>query len=232
MAKPHILVVEDEPSIQEGLRDVLLFHGYDVEVVGDGLQGLALAKTGRYHLILLDVMLPGMNGLDVCRALREKDKSQPVLMLTAKGDEEDVVKGLQLGADDYVSKPFSIRELLARIESLLRRSGKWSREKETLVWGDLKVDPTNMVAHIGENPVELTRREVDLLLYLMAHADRPVGRQELLKEVWGYGHTQMDTRTVDIHVTKLRRKIEKDPEEPRLIETVRGEGYRMGKQAS
>jgi two-component system, OmpR family, response regulator RegX3 len=228
MSKPSILIVEDEESIRKGLCDVFVYNGYEVDAVADGKEGLKRAQTGRYHLILLDIMLPGLDGLSVCNEIRKLDRGQPVIMLTAKGDEEDIIKGLKLGADDYVPKPFSVRELVARVEAVLRRSRKLTEEREKVAWGGMEIDPRNLWAKINGKTIELTRREVDILRYLIQCSDRPVGRQELLKEVWGYGNAQMETRTVDIHITKLRRKVEKDPEEPRLILTIRGEGYKIG----
>lgn len=226
--KPSILIVEDEESIRKGLCDVFVYNGYEVDSATDGKDGLRKAQTGRYHLILLDIMLPNLDGLSICNEIRKLDRGQPIILLTAKGDEEDIIKGLKLGADDYVPKPFSVRELVARVEAVLRRSRKLTDEKEKVVWRGLEIDPRNLWATIAGKTIELTRREVDILRYLIECSDRPVNRQELLKEVWGYGNTQMETRTVDIHITKLRRKVEKDPENPTLILTIRGEGYKIG----
>lgn len=226
--KGRVLIVEDENAIRAGLADVFVFNGYEVEAVADGRAGLRLALTGKFHLVILDIMLPELDGLTVCNEIRKKDRTQPVIMLTAKGDENDIVNGLKLGADDYVPKPFSVRELLARCEAVLRRSPKLTFEHSLVTCGALTVDPVHLTASVAGKSVELTRREADILRYLIRYQDRPVSRQELLKEVWGYGNAQMDTRTVDIHMTKLRRKIEADPENPRTIVTVRGEGYRMG----
>lgn len=228
ISKNRILIVEDEEKIRQGLVDVFVYHGYEVKAVDDGLEALKEALSGNYHLVILDVMLPGKNGFEVCNEIRQKDRSQPIVMLTAKGDEEDVVQGLKLGADDYVTKPFSVRELLARCESVLRRSPKLSLEKQKMAWGSFWIDPVNLVLETSSGNIELTRREVDLLRYFLQHSQRPISRQELLKEVWAYQNPQMDTRTVDIHITKLRKKIEKDPEKPALILTVRGEGYKLG----
>src|SRR4030095_13348742 len=212
--RTKILIVEDEEAIRTGLVDVFVYHGFEVVAVGEGKEGLKKALSGLFHLVVLDVMLPGLDGFTICDEIRKKDRSQPILLLTAKGDEEDIVKGLKLGADDYVPKPFSVRELVARAEAVLRRSPKLMSEKEKIRWGDYEIDPKNLEIRGPSKNAELTRREVDLLRYLIKHADRPVGRKELLKEVWGYGNTEMETRTVDIHITKLRRKIEPDPEHP------------------
>jgi two-component system response regulator RegX3 len=225
--KAKILIVEDEDAIRDGLCDVFIYNGYEVHAVANGKEGLKEALTGRYHLVILDVMLPGMDGLAICNEVRKVDRAQPIILLTAKGDEEDIIQGLKLGADDYIPKPFSVRELVARAEAVLRRSPKLNFEREMIHWGPFEIDPANLEAKVGGKEIELTRRELDLIRYLIKHAERPVSRHELLKEVWGYGNTQMETRTVDIHITKLRRKIEPDPQEPTYLVTVRGEGYRM-----
>lgn len=226
--KNKILIAEDEEKIRQGLVDVFVYHGYEVLAVESGDLALREALSGNYHLVILDVMLPEMNGFEICNEIRKKDRSQPVIMLTAKGDEEDIIQGLKLGADDYITKPFSVRELLARCESVLRRSSKLQVEKQKISWDIWVIDPLNLLLETPQGKLELTRREVDLLRYLIQHSNRPISRQELLKEVWGYQNPQMDTRTVDIHITKLRKKIEKDPENPTFILTVRGEGYRIG----
>lgn len=231
MLKPSVLIVEDEEPIRKGLCDVFVYNGYDVDWASDGRDGLRKALTGRYHLVVLDVMLPSVDGLTICNEIRKLDRGQPIIMLTAKGDEDDIIKGLRLGADDYIPKPFSVRELVARAEAVLRRSQKLTEEKVKVRWDGMEIDPRNLWAVVDGTTVELTRREVDILRYLIRFSDRPVGRKELLKEVWGYGNTSMDTRTVDIHMTKLRKKIEKDPENPRRIVTVRGEGYKIGTTA-
>jgi len=229
MEKTRILIAEDEESIRRGLVDVFVYYGYEVHAVESGVEALKEALSGGYHLILLDVMLPEMDGFRICDEIRKKDRSQPIVMLTAKGDEEDILRGLKLGADDYVAKPFSVRELLARCEAVLRRSPKLQVEKQKILWGELALDPVNLTLQCPKGEVELTRRESDLLRYLIKNAAKPVSRQELLKEVWGYHNPQMDTRTVDIHITKLRRKIEEDSENPRILLTLRGEGYRICK---
>jgi two-component system response regulator RegX3 len=226
--KVSLLIVEDEDSIRKGLCDVFVYQGYDVDAVADGKEGLKKALSGQYHLIILDIMLPGMDGFEVCNKIRKVDRAQPILMLTAKGDEDDIIAGLKQGADDYVTKPFSVRELVARVEAVLRRSPKLMAESEKITWGDLVIDPQNLILQHQENNIELTQREVDILRYLIKCSNRPVDRQELLKEVWGYGNAQMETRTVDIHMAKLRRKIEADTQEPKLIVTIRGKGYKIG----
>jgi DNA-binding response OmpR family regulator len=224
---PKILIVEDEEAILKGLCDVFVFNNYEVETAMNGKEGLDKALTGNYHLILLDIMLPEIDGLTICNKIRQKDRSQPIIMLTAKGDEEDIIQGLKLGADDYIPKPFSVRELLARVEAVLRRSQKLNHSKAIFSFCNMDVDPDNLTLVKNEQVIELTRREVDILRYLMSIQERPVNRQELLKEVWGYSNTNMDTRTVDIHIAKLRKKIEDDAQEPKIITTVRGEGYKL-----
>ncbi len=226
--KVSILVVEDEDAIRDGLADVFVYHGYDVTAVADGREGLERALSGAYHLIVLDLMLPSVDGFTICDEVRRKDRSQPIVMLTAKGDEDDIIRGLESGADDYVTKPFSVRELVARVEAVLRRSQKLVADHEKVRWEGMTVDPRTLTAQVSGRTIELTRRETDILRYLIRNADRPVSRKELLGEVWGYRDPDIETRTVDIHIAKLRRKIEEDPDAPRRIRTVRGEGYRIG----
>lgn len=225
--KPRLLIVEDEEAILKGLCDVFVFNGYDVDVADNGRVGLEKASQGSYHLILLDIMLPEIDGLTICNEIRKRDRHQPIIMLTAKSDEDDIIRGLKFGADDYVSKPFSIKELVARVEAVLRRSQKLSFDQQEIIWGDFHIDPHNLILKTSKDTIELTRREVDILRYLIQFQMRPVSRQELLKEVWGYNNPNMDTRTVDIHMAKLRKKIEINPDEPEIIVTVRGEGYRI-----
>ncbi len=227
-AKPRLLIVEDEPAILEGLTDVFVYNGYDVDTAADGETGLRMALAGGHHLILLDVMLPGLDGFTVCDRIRDVDRQQPIILLTAKTSEEDIVRGLRLGADDYVPKPFSVRELLARVEAVLRRSGRLRRDLKEFDVGDVRIDPDNLVARRGDEEIPLTRRELEILLYLSRRRSSPVSRQELLREVWGYGNVEwIETRTVDIHVAKLRRKLERDSAHPELLLTVRGEGYQL-----
>lgn len=226
--KLHILVVEDEEAIRTGLVDVFVYHGYEVDSTADGREGLRKAETGKFDLILLDVMLPSMNGFDVCNEIRKTDRDQPIIMLTAKVTEEDIVAGLRLGADDYMAKPFSITELVLRVEAVLRRSRTQMTLSHHLQLGELEVDTRNMSGQRGEETVVFTRREVDILQFLAANTERPVSREELLTEVWGYARNlDIETRTVDIHIAKLRRKIELDPKEPSFLVTVRSAGYRL-----
>ncbi len=226
--KLRILVVEDEEAIRTGLVDVFVYHGYEVESTADGREGLRTAQTGKFDLILLDVMLPSMNGFDVCNEIRKTDRDQPIVMLTAKVTDEDIVAGLRLGADDYVAKPFSITELVLRVEAVLRRSRSHTELSSRLQLGELEVDTLNMSGQVGEELVVFTRREIDILQFLAANTERPVSREELLTEVWGYARNlDIETRTVDIHIAKLRRKIEPDPKEPSFLVTVRSAGYRL-----
>ena len=226
-----ILVIEDEPAIRSGLIDVLVYHGYEVTSAEDGVRGLAQVLNGRFDLILLDIMLPGMNGFDVCNEIREADKIVPIIMLTAKVSDEDIVHGLRLGADDYVAKPFSVEQLVLRIAAVLRRTR--ADEVSEIVLSAIPeskivIDSQNLSATRGSETIPFTRREMDILVYLAAHSERPVPRDELLTEVWGYArNSDIETRTVDIHVAKLRRKLELDPKQPAHLITVRGAGYRL-----
>lgn len=227
--KPRLLIVEDEQAIRTGLVDVFVFHGFDVVFAVDGPSGLAQAKTGKFDLILLDVMLPGMNGFDICNAIRENDRKQPIIMLTARNTDEDIVQGLALGADDYVSKPFSVAQLVLRVQAVLRRSGFDADDSVPLQLGlAITIDTRNLSAQVRGESVAFTRREMDILEYLHKHHERPVPREELLHRIWGYARElDIETRTVDIHLAKLRRKIEVDPKQPVFLQTVRGGGYRL-----
>jgi DNA-binding response OmpR family regulator len=223
--KPRILVVEDEANIREGVCDVLAFHGYSPEPVADGEIALRRALSEEYALLILDVMLPGMNGLEVCSKVRAGQRELPILMLTAKGSEDDVVEGFRVGADDYVCKPFSVRELSARVKVLLKRSGVLSEQGAFSV-GPWKVDAgRNKASRQGEE-VELSPRESAILLLLCSERGRIVSRRRLLSQVWKLNNPdQIETRTVDMHVAKLRKKLDRDGSSP--IETVRGQGYRL-----
>jgi two-component system response regulator RegX3 len=228
-AKPRILVVEDEAAIRDGLADVLVYHGYRVDAVGDGKEGLAKALSGKYDLILLDVMLPGRDGFSICDEVRKVDRDQPIIMLTAKTSDDDIVNGLTLGADDYIAKPFAIAQLVLRVKAVLRRS-KTGQELAAQIRldGDIEIDTRNLSGRRGDEPLAFTRREIEILQYLHSNAERPVSRAELLTRVWGYDrNADIETRTVDIHIAKLRRKIEPDSKEPRNLVTVRGAGYRL-----
>ncbi|GAA5183375.1 response regulator transcription factor [Rugosimonospora acidiphila] len=220
-----ILVVDDDPTVSDVVRRYLERAGYDVTLAGDG--PAALTEFGRRQpdLVVLDLMLPGIDGLEVCRRLRSRADEVPIVMLTALGEESDRVLGLQLGADDYVTKPFSPRELVLRVQSVLRRSlARPVPDQETLVDGGLRVDADRRVATLAGAELALTVREFDLLVFLMRHPGRAFKRSELLDAVWGW--TFGDQSTVTVHVRRLREKIERDPAEPERILTVWGVGYR------
>jgi two-component system response regulator RegX3 len=226
--KIRILVIEDEPAIREGLIDVLVFHQYEVDSAADGPDGLQKALSGRFDLVLLDIMLPGIDGYEICDRIRTADPDQPIIMLTAKTADEEIVQGLKLGADDYVSKPFSIQQLVLRIEAVLRRSQVGVTQARTISLGGMTIDTANLVAQGDQGEIAFTKREIELLSYLAQNTDRPISREELLVKVWGYAkNLEIETRTVDIHIAKIRRKIEKDPKSPAHLVTVRGAGYRL-----
>ncbi len=224
----RILVVEDEKAIRTGLIDVLVFHGYEVDSAATGPEGLEKALTGKFELILLDIMLPGMDGYAICDRIRAVDRNQPIIMLTAKSSDEEIIQGLQLGADDYVAKPFSIQQLVLRIEAVLRRSQVGQKHARTLNIGNIEIDTENLSGLNGTDEIVFTKREMEVLSYLAQNSERPVSRDELLSKVWGYARgLALETRTVDIHIAKIRRKIEADPKEPAKLITVRGAGYRL-----
>ncbi len=225
MAK--ILIVEDEPAMQLGLKDNLEFEGYEVEIAGDGEKGLEMIRNHPYHLVLLDIMLPRMSGLDVCRKVREEKNKVPIVLLTAKGEEIDKVLGLELGADDYVTKPFSLRELLARIKAILRRADAPEQGMSETQIGRLKVNFAKYQASDDSGEVRLSHKEFEILHFLHQHRNEPVSRYQLLEEVWGYDDSQPTTRTVDNFILRLRQYVEKDPKDPHIILTVHGSGYKM-----
>ena len=229
MKKIKILIVEDEVAIREGLIDVFVYHGYDVDSSGHGTEGLEKALTGQYDLILLDVMLPGLNGFEICNQIREHDRDQAIIMLTAKSSDEDIIEGLSLGADDYVAKPFSIAQLVLRVQAVLRRTQSVVDQQNIIQLGDeITIDSQNLAGSRGEHSLTFTRREMDIILYLYANSQRPDSRDELLHKVGGYAeNVDLETRTVDIHIAKLRRKIEADSANPQYLVTVRGAGYRL-----
>jgi DNA-binding response OmpR family regulator len=220
-----ILIVEDEPNMRLGLKDNLEFDGYSVELAENGTQGLELITSKSFDLILLDVMLPGMSGLDVCKKAREKGLTTPILLLTAKSEEMDKVLGLELGADDYVTKPFSLRELLARIKAILRR-GDLKQSTKTTTFGKLSVNFETYTSSNMNGPVRMSHKEYDILHYLFQRRNEIVTRYDLLQHVWGYEESPT-TRTVDNFIVKLRQKIEVDPNDPKIIITVHGTGYKL-----
>ena len=223
----RILVIEDEESLAVGIRDALQHAGYQVEMAHDGLAGLELIRSGEFNLVVLDLMLPGMNGIDLLQTLRAEKLDTRVLILTARAEEPDVVKGLEVGADDYMTKPFSPAELVARVTAQFRRRDLDSAPPEHMeLPGGIKVDLDRLEVHRPTGLVPLTPREGDILRYLIQHRDRVVTRDDLLVDVWHYSNGKVETRTVDIHIVGLRRKVEPDPSQPTLIQTVRGKGYR------
>jgi DNA-binding response OmpR family regulator len=222
----RVLVVEDESAILQGLRDNLEFEGYEVFTATDGIAGLELIRGHDPHLIVLDLMLPRLSGYELCRKLRAEGVHTPILMLTARGEEADRVLGLDLGADDYVTKPFSVRELMARVRALLRRSAHDEVLPNALEFGDVRVDFTRYEALRGGRKVELTRKEFGLLRLLAAREGAVVTRDELLEKVWGYDATPT-TRTVDNHLAALRAKLERDAGDPCHLVTVHGVGYKL-----
>lgn len=226
--KAKLLLIEDEQAILRGLIDVFLYHGYDVDAAEDGRQGLEKALHGKYDLILLDIMLPRLDGFTVCNLIREQDRQVPIIMLTAKSSEQDIIAGLTLGADDYIAKPFSVRELVLRVQAVLKRSANTAAPLAVIELGGRRIDCVNLCNLNDSTPGYYSRREIDILQYLKRHHDRPVSRGELLEQVWGYRQADaLETRTVDIHIAKLRRKIEANPKRPAFLVTVRGEGYRL-----
>ncbi|MHC4472968.1 MAG: response regulator transcription factor [Planctomycetota bacterium] len=230
--KQSLLIVEDEPAVARGLVDAFEFRGFRVDLAEDGEAALAKALEGRYDAIILDIMLPKLSGFDVMERMREEGDTTPTIMLTARGEEEDRVRGLMAGADDYVVKPFSITELVARVEANLRRRQMDLSPPGLLTFETVEVDlERHRVVREGR-PEELPSRETDLLRYLMRHRDRVVSREELLENVWEYPNVKgVETRTVDNYVVRLRQKVEPDPQSPRVVLTVRGKGYRYGWEA-
>jgi len=224
--KTRILIVEDEPAMVAGLRDNFEYEGYDVISAGDGVQGLERALSEQPDLVVLDVMMPRMSGLDVCKQLKAKRPALPIIMLTARGQEIDKVVGLELGADDYVTKPFSIRELMARVKAVLRRVSPPSSTPQIYRFGDVEVNTRNNEVRRAGTPVELSSKEFALLAYFVAHPAETLSRDRLLDAVWGY-ENYPNTRTVDTHILHLRQKLEPNPEEPRLFLTVHGSGYKF-----
>ncbi len=219
-----ILIVEDDPTMQRGLHDNFQFKGYKVITAPDGEAGLTAALNAKPDLILLDIMLPKMNGYEVCRLVREQKLDMPIIMLTAKGEESDIVLGLNLGADDYVTKPFSIRELLARVEAFLRRRRK--EQKDTFEFDDLCLDITARTLTRKKKQIELSPKEFDLLHYFVQNVGRALTRDSILNGVWGYD-SYVNERTVDRFVTTLRTKIEPNLNHPKYIHTIRAIGYKF-----
>jgi DNA-binding response OmpR family regulator len=224
----RILIVEDERAVARGVEYGLTSEGFDVSWAPTGREALVLARRQDPHLILLDIRLPDISGLDICRQLRAEGYRVPILMLTARDEEVDKVLGLELGADDYVVKPFSLRELVSRIRALLRRAYgdlASTTTAERLMFGDIEVDLARLQVRRGGQPVDLTPTEFRLLRHLVLHPNRPFTREELIEAVWGYEGTIGSPRTVDVHIRHLREKLEADPAQPRWLVTLRGVGY-------
>lgn len=221
-----ILVVEDEPNMVAGLRDNFEFEGYEVITARDGVEGLQRALDESPDLVVLDVMMPRLSGLEVCRQLRAKRASIPIIMLTARGQEVDKVVGLELGADDYVTKPFSIRELLARVKAILRRTAVIPKDQDRHSFGDVEVDLQRCRVVRSGKALDISSTEFELLKYFICHAGETLSRDRLLEDVWGYDNYPT-TRTIDTHLVRLRQKLEPDPEQPQYFLTVHGTGYRF-----
>lgn len=229
--KRKVLIVEDDKAMGVALRDGFSYEGYDVAFAADGADGLRLAAAKDLDIMILDVMLPRISGLDVCKQLRSEGKTIPIIMLTARGQEIDRVVGLKIGADDYVTKPFSFMELLARVEAVLRRTSNHGASKqiskiESYEFGDVRLDFKRHHATKANRPLELSGREYHLLHYFIEHRDEVITREQLLEAVWGMDGAPL-TRTVDMHIAKLRQKIEDDPADPRYITTLHRMGYRF-----
>jgi DNA-binding response OmpR family regulator len=224
----RILIVEDDVAIARGLKDNLEYDSFEVEVAGGGERGWEFIRERKPDLVILDLMLPGISGFDLCRRMRREGCLLPVLMLTARGDAKDRVHGLEIGADDYVTKPFAIEEVLARVHALLRRAGRSKLDAlpDYLRLGDVEVDFERFEARKAGAPIELSRKEFGLLRLLAAREGKAVTREDLLNEVWGYDRFPT-TRTVDTHVAQLRAKIEDDPAQPRFLRTIHGVGYKL-----
>jgi len=227
------LLIEDDRDIADLVALHLRDEGYTVDICHDGTSGLKAAQTHPYDLLILDLMLPGTDGLSVCRELRNGDRYLPILMLTAKSSELDRVLGLELGADDYLTKPFSIRELVARVKALLRRAEAMGQQEmrpsdsnEILLCGEMRIDAERRTVQIAERPIDLTAKEFDLLHYFASHPGRVYSRIQLLDQVWGYGHEGYE-HTVNSHINRLRGKVEQDPANPHYILTVWGVGYKF-----
>lgn len=225
---PRILIIEDDQQMQRGLKDNLEIEGYHVEVAGDGKTGLQKSIDNDYDLILLDVMLPHLSGFDLLRKAREKGRETPVIMLTAKGEEIDKVLGLELGADDYITKPFGLRELLARVKAVLRRHESSGSQGvgQPMILGSVEVDFATYSATRDGKDVVMTPKEYEILKFLWQHRNQTVSREQLLTNVWGYDES-LSTRTIDNFILKLRQKIEDDPAHPRHIITIHGTGYKL-----
>ena len=223
----RILIVEDEPDMRRGLQDNLEFEDYEAVTTSNGNEGLRLAQREHFDLIILDIMLPGLDGMEVCRQLKQSGNETPVIMLTARGSEADRVEGLEIGADDYITKPFSLREMLARVKAILRRtSGEGQSALQQFAFGDVSIDFQRNQASKGGEALDLSMREFQMLRFMIENRNEILSREAFLREVWGYENFP-NTRTVDNHIVKLRQKVEDDPEHPRHILTAPRQGYKF-----
>ena len=222
----RILIVEDEMAMRVGLKDNFEFEGFSVDTAEDGAEGLEMIANNKYDLVLLDVMLPKMSGFDVCKTIRMNKNNIPIIMLTAKGEEIDKVLGLEIGADDYITKPFSLRELLARIKAVLRRYQFDESNEKNIEIGRLQIDFKSYNAWENEKPVIMTHKEFEILKYFWKNKNQTISRSKLLEDVWGYDQ-DISTRTIDNFILKLRQKIEKKYSHPKFIITVHGIGYKL-----
>ena len=224
--KAHILLVEDEPKIRDGLKDFLEFHNFQVTEAIDGLEAQKCAGESKYDLILLDLMLPKISGEQLCTKWRQDGLQTPIIMLTAKGQEKEKISGLNLGADDYIVKPFSLEELLARISAILRRIDPNRAVGQNFAFGRWQVNLSKLKIISDDKQQDISKREAQIIQYFAANPNRVIDRDELYEKIWGESMEDMETRTVDMHIAKLRGKIEKDSAEPQIIKTVRGAGYK------
>jgi DNA-binding response OmpR family regulator len=221
-----ILVVEDEEKIRSALKDFLEFHNFDVTEAADGLEAERITAEKRFDLILLDLMLPKISGEQLCSKWRSDGLQTPIIMLTAKGQEKEKVAGLNLGADDYITKPFSLEELLARINAVMRRTDPARAVGQKFRFADLDVDIAGLKIKRSEEEIEISKREAAIIQFFAANPNRVIGREELYKTVWDETMSELGTRTVDMHIAKLRSKIEQNATEPQIIKTIRGAGYK------
>ncbi len=222
----HILIVDDEPKIRSALRDFLEYHRFRVSEAADGLAAQQFVDSQAFDLILLDLMLPEITGEQLCARWRERGIQTPIIMVTAKGQEKEKISGLDLGADDYITKPFSLEEMLARIRAILRRTDPARAVGQMFRFGDLDVDVQALKATRNGQAIQISSREAGLIQHFAANPDRVIGREELYRQVWKEMLTDLGTRTVDVHIAKLRARIEVDSNNPRIIQTVRGAGYK------
>jgi len=224
--KMNVLIVEDEDKIRLALADFLDYHGFAAAAAADGLEAERLVAKKRFDLILLDLMLPKISGEQLCNKWRQEGLQTPIIMVTAKGQEKEKIAGLNIGADDYITKPFSLEELLARINAVLRRTEPSRGVGQTFKFADLDTDVASLKVKRNRQEIEITKREAQIIQFFAANPNRVISRQELYEKVWQDQFSDLGTRTVDMHIAKLRSKIEKNSEEPEIIKTVRGAGYK------